>query len=221
MRNGRTANRRRSHIPTLRSGGAGVRQAVWPGDHILDRSGASVVDLQIGGRPDHQVDRASLDERQLVPAICIHGHEWVVYSTAMQEGWLMLQCVECWAMGTIDEPSKEEWSAAFHAPSRPYRWREDTRVTLRGHAAPCVIRAVGVSLCDCPSQLSLPPGSGYERVPGGIWYHPGRLSEEEKSELLELAAFVFRTDLCSHLFPGFVRGRLRAIPGGDIRRPST
>ena len=27
----------------------------------------------------------------------------------------------------------------------------------------------------------------YERVPGGIWVHPGGLSDEEKAELLELA----------------------------------
>src|SRR3954447_16654748 len=31
--------------------------------------------------------------------LCVEAHEWVVYSTAMQEGWLMVQCVECGAMG--------------------------------------------------------------------------------------------------------------------------
>ena len=48
----------------------------------------------------------------------------------------MLQCIECLLMGAIDTPSREEWSASSHAPSRPYRWHDDTRVTLRGQAAP-------------------------------------------------------------------------------------
>lgn len=140
-----------------------------------------------------------------MPALCIHGHEWVVYSTALTEGWPMLQCVECWAMGTIDTPSSEEWSAASCAPSRPYRWHEDTRVTLRGQAAPRVIRAVEGPGCGCPSQRTLPAYRGYERVPGGIWVHPGGLSDREKSELTGLANLVAKSDLCSGLLPLFVR----------------
>ena len=136
---------------------------------------------------------------------CIRGHEWVVYSTAMQEGWLMVQCVECWAMGTIDDPSKEEWSAAYHAPSRPYRWHEDARVTERGQAAPRVVRAVEGPGCECPSERTLPAYRGYERVPGGIWVHPGGLSDQEKKVLMELADFVGGTDLCSKLLPLFIR----------------
>lgn len=59
-------------------------------------------------------------------------HEWIVFSTALSEGWLMLQCVECGMHGTVNDPSADEWSAAFHAPSKPYRWAENDRVTLRG-----------------------------------------------------------------------------------------
>ncbi len=176
-----------------------------PGDHILDRSGAKVVNFHVGQRPAQQVWQSGPDERHPVPALCIHGHEWVVYSTALMQGWLMLQCVECWAMGTIDTPTREEWSAAYYAPSRPYRWEDGTRVTLRGQAAPRVIRAVDGPRCDCPCHPSLPPGTAYERVPDGIWVHPGGLSKEEKSELLQAAEFVAGKDLCSHIFPVFVR----------------
>src|SRR5262245_56911678 len=93
------------------------------------------------------------------------GHEWVVYSTALREGWLMLQCVECGAMGTIDDPAPEEWSAAYDAPAIPYRWHDSTRVTEREYAAPRVIRAVHGPRCECPSQQSLPESRGYDRVP--------------------------------------------------------
>lgn len=136
---------------------------------------------------------------------CQGRHEWVVYSTALQEGWLMLHCVECGAEGTIDAPSKKELSAAAYSPSRPYRWKDGTRVTARGLAAPRVIRAVGGCRCECPSQRTLPAIRGYERVPGGIWMHDDRLGEAEKAELNELAEFVAGTDLCSRLLPTFVR----------------
>ncbi len=58
-------------------------------------------------------------------------HEWVVFSTALEEGCLMLQCVKCGAMGSVDDPSKEEWSEAYHAPASPYRWQDAARVRVR------------------------------------------------------------------------------------------
>ena len=58
-------------------------------------------------------------------------HEWVVFSTALQEVCLLVQCVQCGAIGTVASPSKAEWSEAFHAPSRPYRWNDPSRVTIR------------------------------------------------------------------------------------------
>lgn len=61
-----------------------------------------------------------------------HEHHWVVFSTALQEVCLMLECAECGAFGTVDDPTKEEWSAAFSAPEEPYRWHDEARVTVRG-----------------------------------------------------------------------------------------
>lgn len=57
-----------------------------------------------------------------------HAHEWVVFRTALQERLLMLRCVECGAMATVNDPTKDEWSEAFHAPSRPYKWTDEARV---------------------------------------------------------------------------------------------
>ena len=57
-------------------------------------------------------------------------HEWVVFSTALDEGWLMLQCVNCGLHATVDDPSKKEWSKAFYAPSKPYRWHDQARVGI-------------------------------------------------------------------------------------------
>src|SRR5208337_4129611 len=66
-------------------------------------SSAKTVDVDIFvGKP----------EQRRTAVLCANDHEWVVYSTALLEGWLMLQCVECGAMGTIDDPSPEEWSGA-------------------------------------------------------------------------------------------------------------
>jgi hypothetical protein len=56
-------------------------------------------------------------------------HEWVVFSTAMEEGWLMVQCVRCIAHGTVDDQTPEEWDRAYTAPSKPYRWLDGARVT--------------------------------------------------------------------------------------------
>ena len=167
-------------------------------DLMNDASGRSAkpVDVDIFvGKP----------EQPRTAVLCTNDHEWVVYSTALLEGWLMLQCVECGAMGTIDDPSPEEWSDAFHAPSRPYRWRDNARVTDRGVASPRVIRAVHGPLCDCPSERSLPQNKGYDRVPDGIWEHSNRLSDREKAELSNFAEFVGESDLCSRLLPAFTR----------------
>lgn len=134
-----------------------------------------------------------------------HRHEWVVFSTALREGWLMLQCVECGEMGVVKDPSSAEWSEAFRAPSRPYRWKDGPRVVEQGRAFARVIRAIDGPACPCPSQRSLPEPRGYERVPGGIWEHSDALSPEDRKELTDLADFVGQTDLCSFLFPLFIR----------------
>lgn len=61
----------------------------------------------------------------------IVANEWVVISTALLEGALILVCAETGAYGIVREPTKAEWSEAFHAPSNPYRWRGgDDRVEV-------------------------------------------------------------------------------------------
>ena len=57
-------------------------------------------------------------------------HSWVVFSTALEEGWLMVQCTKCGLHGTVDDPTMEEWSRAFHAPATPYPWTDESRITL-------------------------------------------------------------------------------------------
>ena len=140
------------------------------------------------------------------PEICKDGHEWVVYSTAVCDGCLLVQCVECGAMGTVDYPTKKEWSEAYNAPSRPYRWLADRRVDVWGFAAPHVIRATKGPRCECYSRLGrLSPGT-YERIPGDIMTPLDGLDVRARGELGQLAELVGRSDLCSLLFPHFIRG---------------
>ena len=56
------------------------------------------------------------------------GHHWVVFNRAL-EGWLMLQCTQCGLHGTVDDPIQAEWSRAFSAPSNPYPWADEARIT--------------------------------------------------------------------------------------------
>ncbi len=72
--------------------------------------------------------------------ICLPSeHEWIVFSTALAEVRIMVQCVECGAHGTVDDPTKDEWADAFHAPSQPYLWDDNSRVTIRHLGGPCFI----------------------------------------------------------------------------------
>lgn len=58
-------------------------------------------------------------------------HEWVVFSTAIGTGELMLECVECGAFGTVADATRAEWRRAYFAPSSPYKWSDNDRVILR------------------------------------------------------------------------------------------
>jgi hypothetical protein len=165
----------------------------------------SDVDEEREGTGRVHPDRSGHDLGVAVP--CAQGHEWVVYGTALREGWLMLQCIGCGGLGTVVDPSTEEWSAAFHAPNRPYRWDDAARVSVQGTAAPRVIRSIEGPGCGCPSRSAPPADRGYARVPGGIWEHDRGLSDQDKAELYELAAFVGGAGLCSRRLPRFVRSR--------------
>jgi hypothetical protein len=135
---------------------------------------------------------------------CIQ-HEWVVFSTALADGWLMLQCIECGKHGTVEDPTKEEWSDAFSAPSRPYRWRDDTRVTIKDGDASCHVMRRGTQRCQCYDRRGILEPGDYERVPAEITRPNLPLTTQDRMELQQLAEWVGGTDLCSFLFPVFVR----------------
>lgn len=134
-----------------------------------------------------------------------HRHEWVVFSTALGEGWLMLQCVECGRHGTVEDPSSEEWSEAFHAPSRPYRWLDDDRVHVRDAGPFYVMRATASRRCDCYEKFSVRKPGKYERLPAEITRPVAPVTAEERADLESLAKLVAGSDLCSRYFPLFVR----------------
>lgn len=144
-----------------------------------------------------------------------HEHEWVVFSTAIGDHCLMVQCVECGAVGSVADPSMDEWGDAFHAPSRPYRWTEDARVGGR-HEPPCplyVVRAVTGALgCACPSPKRR--GRKYERFPGEIVRPGDTLTEQDVAELEKMAEFVGKSDLCSRMFPLFLQS-YQAVTGDN------
>jgi len=124
-------------------------------------------------------------------------HEWVVFSTALEEGWLMVQCVGCGLHGTVEDPSEEEWSEAYHAPERPYRWHDDSRVHVRD-AGPVYVRKS--ALADRSTA-----GPVYERIPREVMGKVVPVSHEEREELRTLAEVVLDGDLDSRLFPLFVK----------------
>ena len=64
------------------------------------------------------------------------NHSWIVFSTAVATGQIMVECSVCKATGTVDTHTRAEWQAAFHAPSNPYRWDGgDDRITVTGATA--------------------------------------------------------------------------------------
>jgi hypothetical protein len=145
-------------------------------------------------------------------------HEWVVFSTALEEGWLMLQCVICGLNATVEQPSQEEWSAAFYAPSKPYRWHDAGRVTIHEEYPtdrPYVqIKPASARKCECYSELGAVEPGEYERV----WIEATRprpdVTAEAREELLQLAGMADEADdLCSTFFPLFVESYQQGIGG--------
>jgi hypothetical protein len=59
-------------------------------------------------------------------------HQWMVFSTALKEVCLMVSCARCRMFGVVEDPTAEEWKEAFHAPSSPYRWHDNSRVVTKG-----------------------------------------------------------------------------------------
>ena len=48
---------------------------------------------------------------------------WLVFSTALNDGVLMLICENTGSFGIVRNPTRREWEDAFDAPSKPYRWK--------------------------------------------------------------------------------------------------
>jgi hypothetical protein len=137
-----------------------------------------------------------------------HAHEWVVFSTALEEHWLMLQCIGCGWHGVVEAPSAREWSQAFRAPSRPYRWYDEARVKIKRTEPDGlfhVMHAGHGKKCECYAELGVVEPRGYERVPAEILRSPEALTPEERAHLHDLAEVVATTDLCSQLYPYFLR----------------
>lgn len=90
-------------------------------------------------------------------------------------------------MGTVDDPSSDEWGEAYHAPSKPYAWTDNSRVTIRQFGPVYVERA---SDSDTPGKIIT------SRSP---------LTEQERSELEILERVVIEGELYGGLFPLYVR----------------
>src|SRR4051812_23143733 len=131
-----------------------------------------------------------LKEHELAVTVadaCAMGHHWVVFSTALGEGWLMLQCVDCGLHGTVNDPTKKEWSKAFHAPSRPYRCHDGSGVQVRAVPGnrPYMMRAVAGKKCECSSRRGIREPRGYERFPTEIIRPDKAITPDERTKLIE------------------------------------
>ena len=148
-------------------------------------------------------------------AVKRHQHEWVVFSSALQEHWLMLQCVECGVMGTVEDPSAYEWKRAGKASMRPFRWSDDKRVVVRETASLYIVRSGKWPQCKCGRRSFNHEVPQFERFPREIIRRNYAISPEEQNDLLELAKAVDDSDLCSRLFPTFVRS-YREHTGAEV-----
>jgi hypothetical protein len=141
-------------------------------------------------------------------------HEWVVFSTALKDRCLMLQCVRCGLYATVDDPSGDEWAEAFHAPSKPYRWHDGARVVIHGEQRTDLRytqrRPPTAKRCECYSNVAVPEPGDYERVWVEFIHPKPDVTAEARKELLELADLADGADdLCSTFFPLFVESYQR------------
>src|SRR5262245_25873205 len=122
------------------------------------------------------------------PSMTCKAHEWVVFSRALREGYVMLQCVNCGLHGFVNDSSIEEWATAFHAPSRPYRWHDETRVLIHDVQPPdqpyVQRKPPNFKPCECYTALGVKEPGEYERV----WIETTRpkppVTDEDREELL-------------------------------------
>jgi hypothetical protein len=138
-------------------------------------------------------------------------HEWIVFSTAVAERWLMVQCLHCGLHGTVNDPSKKEWTEAFDAPTKPYPWRDQTRVVIHEERPKsqryAQKKAPSPNKCVCDLALRVPEPGAKERFWIEVLTSKPDVTREARQEILRLAALAEDTDeLCSTLFPVFVEG---------------
>ena len=60
------------------------------------------------------------------PAKC--AHSWRVIGSAVGDVSLELQCQKCLLLGSVVDPTEQEWSDAFDAAETPYIWDDNERV---------------------------------------------------------------------------------------------
>ena len=64
-------------------------------------------------------------------------HRWMVFSTALCSGELMLECSRCYAYATVKSADSSEWSEAYYASRRAYLYRGDGKLKLREGTKHC------------------------------------------------------------------------------------
>jgi len=153
-------------------------------------------------------DTQQFNEDQLFLQDNDHLHTWVVFSTALADGWLMLQCVDCGLHGTVEDPTSEEWKQAFHAPSRPYQWIDETRVVTHPEVPAWkryVVRSGVANKCECYTRSGVIEPHEFERFPNEATRPPINVTDADRSELFNLADIVMDGALCSFLFEVFLK----------------
>lgn len=63
-------------------------------------------------------------------------YDWWVYSTAVADHVLLVECRKTGLRGYVPDPSTREWYQAHHAPSHSYRWRDTDRVVFDDSTSP-------------------------------------------------------------------------------------
>ncbi len=56
------------------------------------------------------------------------AHDWVVFTTYVEDVALGLFCRRCGCDGVVQYPRRADWVRASDAPSKPYRWRNGRAV---------------------------------------------------------------------------------------------
>jgi len=155
-----------------------------------------------------ETDTDSTNERQSSSPNSDHHHTWVVFSTALGDGWIMLQCVDCGMHATVEDPTSEEWGQAFHAPSRPYQWLDETRIVIHPEVPAWkryVVRTEVANKCECYTRRGVIEPHDFERFPNEAMRPPINITDADRTELMILGDFVKKKSLCSFLFEVFIK----------------